>query len=247
MPLFATDRDSQLGHFEDVDRRHYRWQTDGGYFSQTERELLAAAELPADGRLLEIGCGEGGNLYHLGTRPGWVGLDFAHRKLVHAHSEMPALSFACGDAAALPFRDASFDAVLIRDVLHHVPQRQAVVAEAARVVAPGGAVAVIEPNRNNPLIVAQAIAVKAERAVLRSTASRLRGELQAAGFDEVRVRRAQPLPLARALLHPRLGMARYGHRPGVARWLRAADTLARRLVHPAAWMYLVGRGRKPRG
>ena len=245
MGWYSTDLASQLGHFRDVDAAHYSWQTDGGYFSATERELILSAGLPTDGTLLEIGCGEGGNLYHLGARKGWVGLDFAADKLEHASRHMPDVRFVCGDAGRLPFADASFDAVLIRDVLHHVPSRTAVVEEATRVLVPGGKLGVIEPNRNSPLIMAQALAIKAERAVLKSTASRMKSELEAAGLENVSVSRAQPFPLARIALHPSLGFARFGKSSWVAALLRAGDSVARRVVVRSAWMYLVGQARKP--
>jgi SAM-dependent methyltransferase len=245
MLRFATDRASQLAHFREADSTHYRWQTEDGRFASSERELLLSAGLPTEGSLLEIGCGEGGNLFHLGARAGWVGIDFAHRKLTHASARFPDSAFACCDAGNLPFGSGSFDSVLIRDVLHHVPDRQQVVAEAARVLRPGGVLAVIEPNRNNPLIVAQAVAIREERAVLRSTATRMRSELETAGFTGTDVKYAQPLPLARILLHPRLGLGKLGQNSAVAKWLDAADYLARRTLPQSAWMYLVGRGDKP--
>jgi SAM-dependent methyltransferase len=58
---------------------------------------------------------------------------------------------ACGgvravlDARALPFADASLRAIVMTDVLHHVPSLRPFFAEAARCVRPGGVVAMIEP------------------------------------------------------------------------------------------------------
>ncbi|GAA0542551.1 methyltransferase domain-containing protein [Halorubrum ejinorense] len=48
------------------------------------------------------------------------------------------------DAGRLPFRDGSVDAVTVVDALHHLPDREAALAEAARVLAPGGALVVRE-------------------------------------------------------------------------------------------------------
>lgn len=244
MGIFATSRDRQLRYWSSADGAHYLWQTGPGYFAETERALLEMAALPGDGRLLEIGCGEGANLHHLGARPGWVGLDFAQEKLRWAAGALPGVRFTRGDAAALPFADGAFDAVLIRDVLHHVPDRAAVVAEAARVLERGGVLAAIEPNRSSPLIVAQALLVKEERAVLMSHAARLAAELRDAGLRDVSVRGAQPFPFARLLTHPGLGLDGLGRRPAVAAALRALDAAAERLVPSRAWMYLVARGRK---
>src|SRR5205807_10163941 len=59
----------------------------------------------------------------------------------------------------LPFRSGTFDAVLVRDLLHHVPDRRAVVSEALRVLRSGGSITVIEPNGRNPLIASMAITI----------------------------------------------------------------------------------------
>jgi SAM-dependent methyltransferase len=243
MALFATDRRTQHAYWNEVDSVHYVWQTRSGYFADSEAELVRSTGLAGARRLLEIGCGEGGNLFHLDARPGWVGIDFALPKLAHARTALD-VSVCQADAASLPFADGSFDAVLIRDLLHHVPDRVGVLAEAMRVLEPGGAIGVIEPNRNNPLILAQTALVRAERAALVSHAGRIRRELGRAGFEEVAVDHAQPLPVARVVLHPRLGLSQLGRNPVVARALGVIDDVSRRVVPRGAWMYLVGRGRK---
>jgi len=54
------------------------------------------------------------------------------------------LAVARGDAARLPVGDGAVDAVLIVDALHHVDDRAGALREAARVLAPGGAVVIRE-------------------------------------------------------------------------------------------------------
>lgn len=245
MAVFATDRATQHAYWNEVDSVHYVWQTRGGYFADSEAALVQSTGLASAERLLEVGCGEGGNLFHLGARPGWVGIDFALPKLAHARTALRGLEVCQSDAARLPFADASFDGVLIRDLLHHVPDRGAVLGEAMRVLEPGGAIGVVEPNRNSPLIMAQATLVRAERAALVSHARRIRAELDAAGFTELDVGHAQPLPIARVVLHPRLGLSRLGGHPIMRRALEAVDQVTRRVVPRTAWMYVVGRARKP--
>lgn len=49
-----------------------------------------------------------------------------------------------GDAAALPLRQGSVDAVTVVDALHHLPDRDGAVSEAARVLAPGGVLVVAD-------------------------------------------------------------------------------------------------------
>lgn len=46
------------------------------------------------------------------------------------------------DAGTLPFPDGAFDAVVVVDAYHHLPEQRAALAEAARVVAPGGVVVI---------------------------------------------------------------------------------------------------------
>jgi SAM-dependent methyltransferase len=240
----VVDREQQARYWSDSDDAHFRWQTRSGYFSDTERDLVLAADLPTSGRLLEIGCGEGGNLYHLGARPGWLGIDFSPAKLQLAAAALPDVAFARADASHLPAADGSFDAVLIRDLLHHVPDRMAVVREAARVLRPGGTLGVIEPNGLCPLVTAQALLIPAERAALSSNAGLIEAELSRAGLLDISLTRAQPFPIARVVTHPALGLAALSQRPTVARLLTLTDTLLSRLIPKVAWMYLVLRARK---
>jgi ubiquinone/menaquinone biosynthesis C-methylase UbiE len=240
----VPDPAAQRRYFDRVADAHFRWQTGDGYFADCERALLHAAALPTGGSLLEIGCGEGGNLANLaGDRDGrgWAGIDFVPAKVAHAQRRLPAGAFAAADAEQLPFPGDHFDAVLIRDVLHHARDRQRVVAEAIRVLRPGGVLAVVEPNRASPLILAQAFFVPAERGVLRSHAARIAAEL--AALDEVSVTRAQPLPLAR-LFHPRVGLDAVPSRPWARASLSAVDATLARVVPRWAWMYIVARGKK---
>jgi SAM-dependent methyltransferase len=60
-----------------------------------------------------------------------------------AETDSPAIA---GDARSLPFETNSFDAVIGRRFLHHVPQgdRVEILREAARVVAPGGRIVLLE-------------------------------------------------------------------------------------------------------
>lgn len=237
----------QRAFFAEVDEPHFRWQVDGPYFAATEAALLDAVALAPGERLLEIGCGQGANLVHLGRRLGpaarLFGLDTSPARAALAQAESGA-SCLCGDGARLPLADGRFQAVLIRDLLHHVPDRAAVLAEAWRVLAPGGRLTLIEPNGRNPLMAAAALAEPEERGMLASTAARALGEVRAAGFDQVRAEPRQPLPLSRLLLHHRLGRPALGRQTWVARTLAGVERLAGAL--PASlWAYFVVTARRP--
>lgn len=92
------------------------------------------------GAVLELGCGGGSFLRALRQhRPDLavVGLDISARALMHAR-DRGATRVVRGDVERLPFADGSVDAVVFFDVLEHVPHPDALLAEAARVLRPGG-------------------------------------------------------------------------------------------------------------
>jgi len=233
----ATYADEQRHYWRGADPSHFRWQT-RGYIGRTEAALLAHVAVEPGDRLLEIGCGEGANLHHLAGRGAHLhGIDFTADKARFAAAETGART-AAADAAHLPFATGSFDAVLIRDVLHHLPDRAAVLAEAARVLRAGGRLTVIEPNGRSPLVFAQAAAIPAERGVRVSTGPRLVDEVTAAGFVDVRLSRAQPLPVSRVFLHHKLGAASLGESTAVA-WALSGLERAASILPPALWTYLI--------
>ncbi len=97
------------------------------------RELLG----PGAGPCLEVGCGTGmhaARVRALGWTP--VGVDLSAGMLRHGAPRLPA---ARADATRLPVRSASVPAVLSAMVHTDMPAYRAVVHEAARVLAPGGA------------------------------------------------------------------------------------------------------------
>ncbi|MEV0723020.1 methyltransferase domain-containing protein [Micromonospora purpureochromogenes] len=109
--------------------------TAADYMTRVRRQL---ADLlgPGPGRCLDLCCGTGAHAAEL-RRLGWepVGVDLSGGQLRHARARLPVTR---GDAAALPVADSALPAVAC--VLAHtdVPHYPAVIAEAARVLAPGG-------------------------------------------------------------------------------------------------------------
>lgn len=235
----------QREHWQEADAAHFAWQTES-YSGALEARLLGDIRAAEGQRLLEIGCGEGGNLFNLRRLPAVrFGVDFSRAKARFARRASQALT-AVADAARLPFGDDAFDFVLIRDVLHHVPDPSAVVAEAQRVLAPGGRLVVIEPNGRSPLVMMQAALVPAERGVLRSTAAALRDRLVAARLDVVSEDRHWPLPIERVVLNPRFGLPGLGRRPLAQLAFAILEEAARRVLPRATWGYLRFEAVKPR-
>lgn len=108
------------------------------------RSLLAESGLRPE-RLLVIGCGAGAEVAHLAAATGAqvVGVDGA----VQPQWARPNAALLRADAEALPFPDASFDALYCYHVLEHVSSPARAIAEARRVLRSGGMGYVGTPNR----------------------------------------------------------------------------------------------------
>jgi ubiquinone/menaquinone biosynthesis C-methylase UbiE len=229
----------QRRYWDNADVTRFAWQTRNRVMAPTEAALVERVAPRPGERLLEIGCGEGANLHHL--RAGGAirfGVDFSRAKTAFARRATEAHTVTA-DAARLPFADGSFDAVLIRDVLHHVGAPAAVLAEARRVLRPTGRLTLLEPNATSFAIFFQATLISAERHLFKSTRGRLRKLITAAGFTIEREAADHPFPLDRLLLHPKMGMPALAQLPLVEHALRLVDVVARRLLPPRVWMYLV--------
>jgi SAM-dependent methyltransferase len=105
--------------------------------------LLDAAGVQPGTRLLDVACGPGRCAAAAAARGAVpLGLDAAVGMVAVARGRYPEIEFRQGDAEALPFADASFDAVVAGFVVNHLPRPEAALAEFARVSRPGGRVAV---------------------------------------------------------------------------------------------------------
>ncbi|MCJ2127215.1 class I SAM-dependent methyltransferase [Methylobacterium sp. J-077] len=97
-------------------------------------------------RILDIGCGPGTLAKRLAEDGATVtGIDPGAAALEKARAAVPSARFEAASAEALPFPDASFDGAVMLNALHHVPDPAVALAEAARILAPGGTLVVVEP------------------------------------------------------------------------------------------------------
>lgn len=105
--------------------------------------LAALAPKPGQ-RLLDVGCGAG-LFAQLAAGSGAVvcGIDASKAMLDIAADRVPAGDFRKGDLETLPYRDSSFDVVTGFNAFQFAANPSRALAEAARVVRPGGAVVVV--------------------------------------------------------------------------------------------------------
>ncbi|WP_239017048.1 ArsR/SmtB family transcription factor [Sphingomonas ginkgonis] len=122
------------------------------HVAETEVEAAIAELLGqgALGRLVDIGTGTGRMIELFGPRAtSAIGIDRSSEMLRLARAKLdqaavPGASFRQGDMYALPLPDAAADIVILHQVLHYAQNPAAAIAEAGRVLAPGGRLLVID-------------------------------------------------------------------------------------------------------
>lgn len=238
MPLEGVQREA----FGEADADHFAWVTGHRFVAERERVLTQSAFLPLGERVLDVGCGEGATLFHLGAPESAIGIDASEDKIAFCRAHVLGPEFVVADAEELPFEDGRFDHVIVRDVFHHLVEPSQLVNEIARVLEPTGRLDVLEPCAFNPLVALHAIVTPAERGELESTPSRL-AKMLSARFAHVTVTRHQALPVHRVVFHPRLGRPGWdGARTAVA----AVERVAQAVMPQLMWSYIHLRARGPR-
>lgn len=125
------------------------------YLHKSDRiaELVRGAGCTG-GAALDVGCGDGRGTHELATRLGaafeWTGVDFSERAIAFARLMAADLNFEVQDGERLTAGDATFDLVVAREVIEHVPPDEVggFVAELRRVLKPGGLLVVTTPTTN---------------------------------------------------------------------------------------------------
>jgi SAM-dependent methyltransferase len=115
---------------------YFDWHEQPGYFRDITRHFRP------DAKLLDVGCGTGWLAEHFSD---YTGIDGSSEAVAAAHAKGRLI--VQGDVdQPLPFEDASFDGVVLKDLLEHVADPVAVVREVHRVLKPGGSVFASSPD-----------------------------------------------------------------------------------------------------
>jgi SAM-dependent methyltransferase len=133
--------------------------TDAAFFTELKAaDLVALAsrrfQAPGNVRALDFGCGTGALDALIAPKLGAVtGIDVSNGLLEVAAAENPGVEYRHYDGGVIPYPDASFDLAFASCVLHHIDpaDRARAASELARVLRPGGVVAIYEHNPLNPL------------------------------------------------------------------------------------------------
>jgi len=175
-------------------------------FEEFAAEAIAAAKLKPGATVLDVACGPGTLALKLAHHAGKVhGIDFSESMLNvfrdkiaqagHEHIELH-----CGDAQALPYADATFDAAFSLFGLMFFPDRKKGFAEIHRTLKPGGSIAITSwaPVDESPAMMTMFGALRAMKPELpqpqRSVTTLenpdvFKQEMEAAGFRNVEIRR----------------------------------------------------------
>jgi arsenite methyltransferase len=140
-----------------------RWLLEDQLHPGGERLTLRLARLAGvatGARVVDVACGSGATARLLARELGCVtvGVDLGARAIEHARRATPAgaqASFLLGDAEALPLPDASFDVALSECSLCTFPDKPRAIAEMARVVRPGGTIAIADVTADLDALPAQ--------------------------------------------------------------------------------------------
>ncbi|MGB8646328.1 MAG: methyltransferase domain-containing protein [Anaerolineae bacterium] len=182
-----------MGYNEQYFQNQIRKSDDKVAWQYGSMVSFAHTEPPTALRVLDAGCGAGPGLRYLCSR-GYCtfGTDFVEYPLIVSRQVAPGASIARSDLGKpFPFAAEAFDLILMGEVIEHLDDTHALLAECRRVLATGGALVVTTPNLRDIRKYWQGrqwsgyIDPTHKRLF---NAAGLAAEFRAAGFNRVRVR-----------------------------------------------------------
>lgn len=114
------------------------------------RWMLRRLDLGPEDAVLDVGCAFGVWTHHVGRRVRRAaGVDPDASAVEHGRRSYPGIDLRVADGRALPFADGEFDKVVFISTLEHIERPEAVLAEIARVLRPGGRLAISVDTLNH--------------------------------------------------------------------------------------------------
>lgn len=136
----AEVQDYVSDHYEEI---RYKLPYSVMYHDWWSKQMLSF--LTRKGRILDNGCGIG-NMIEMLSSEDVVGLDISEKMLIKAKTR--GKKVLRGDSMHLPFANCSFDIVLGRSLLHHLPDPAQGVDEMHRVLKRGGELLIVDTNQS---------------------------------------------------------------------------------------------------
>jgi SAM-dependent methyltransferase len=129
-------------------RHHIKKRKD--YVEQVFRRELAARGVAKAGSVLDLGCGDGTTMHWLSPFAGRLyGSDYNAVRLARARKRFPEANLFLANILDYPAEDNSFDVVFFNHVIEHIPDDERALAEAYRILAPGGFMILGTPNEGS--------------------------------------------------------------------------------------------------
>ncbi|MBT3463351.1 class I SAM-dependent methyltransferase [archaeon] len=151
---------------DNVEAKRFHWLTKDKIINEMEIKIISKLPIKESHKILEVGCGEGQNIYNLKKRhkkAKFYGIDMAKNRIEFAKTKINDAIFSTQDGRKIEYKDNTFDIVFCRDVIHHMStNRQKFIKEMLRVCKKNGKVILIESNGQNILNNMFSILVKKE-------------------------------------------------------------------------------------
>ncbi|MBO9667435.1 MAG: 3-demethylubiquinone-9 3-O-methyltransferase [Bdellovibrio sp.] len=149
MELAKADREIVNNHAYDLlAERWYEAQDDPIALLRNQHKVempwildVIEKNIGGTAEVLDLGCGAGflsNDLAHAGHRVAGIDLSESSLKVAECRDHTHSVKYQMGDVYKVPFEANSFDVVCAMDLLEHVSEPSRVLAEASRVLRPGG-------------------------------------------------------------------------------------------------------------
>jgi len=155
MKNYAKHRDEEISlYLKRFENSGYEYRTSDWDEERILKALKCLNVIDFNGKyILDFGCGTATYTPYLGKSfKNVIGLDIALTNLKIAKEIDKKSKYICGDGLNLPFKDCSFDAVFVGQVLHHFPDVEEPLKEINRILKKNRILFNIEPNDWNPMV-----------------------------------------------------------------------------------------------